>query len=183
MEENFQVSENVALRRILGGAFFLLALPILFFAVLTVIAKAHFMAVLALVSGLFFASLGYFAIRAGRSPRVRLRVTDQGLWLLPDKSDWFLFQKSEQNPVILSWGDIVGIEDGGVLYGYRRLRFLTEEVRHQLNTTFLDSDPRTIVSAVDQKLQQNRKQLVEQSLGLFARSGKWRVKAENARSE
>lgn len=183
MEENLQVSESLVLRRFLGGAFFLLACPMLFFAVVAKNANAHFIAVLLLIAGLLFASMGFLAANICHSPRVRLRVTNQGLWVLPDDNDWNLLKKSKLDPVTLLWGEIVGVEDGGVWYGYRRLRFLTEELDFQLNTSFLDFGPRSIVSAIDQKLRLNRKQLVEHDLGMFARSGKWRVEAYNAAFE
>ncbi|WP_300012532.1 hypothetical protein [uncultured Roseobacter sp.] len=178
MEENLEVSESFVLRRFLGGVLFLVALPTLFFAFLAVVTNAHLWAVLLLGCGLLLVSVGYSAFRFGRSPRVRLRVTDRGLWLLPDGSDWYLFKEPKLTPMTLFWGEIEGVGDGGVFYGYRKLRFSTEDSDHHLNTTFLDSDSRSVVSAIDQKLRQNGKQLVEQKIGMVARSGKWRVAAD-----
>lgn len=152
-----------------------LSSPILFIAVLLLIDAVHVEGVFTLVSGLLLVSLGLVAVFVRRSPRVRLRVSDKGLWLMPDRSNWFLLAKSVQDPVTVNWPDITEIDDGGVWYGYRKLRFSTESSSYQLNTTFLDCDLRSIVSVIDQQLMKMGKQLVEQRLGMSARSGKWRV--------
>lgn len=180
MEGNLEVRESFVLRRFLGGILFLATLPILFFAYLAVVAHIYLWTVLSLGFGLFLLRVGYSACRFGRSPRVRLRVTDRGLWLLPDESDWYLFKEPKQTAVTLLWGEIKAVDDGGVFYGYRKLRFSTEDSDHQLNTTFLDCKARAVVSAIDQKLRQNQKRLVEQEIGMFARSGTWRVVADNS---
>lgn len=44
-----------------------------------------------------------------------------------------------------------------------------------MKTTFLDCDLRSIVSAIDQKIMKTGKRLIEQGLGMSARSGKWQV--------
>lgn len=183
MEGNLEVNESFVLRRVLGGVFFLVALPVLFFAFLALAANAYLWAALSLGFGLLFVKVAYSAFRFGHSPRVRLRVTDQGLWVLPDKIDWNLLKEPKPTPVALSWNEIHGVDDGGVFYGYRRLRFLNEDTDHHLNTTFLDSDARSVVLAIDQKLKQNRKQLVEKKIGLVARSGRWRVAVDNSPRE
>lgn len=180
MEIDLEVRESFVLRRVLGGILFLATLPVLLFAFLAVAAHAHLWTVLSLGFGLLLIRVAYSACRFGRSPRVRLRIADRGLWLLPDKSDWYLFKEPKQSPVTLLWGEINAVDDGGVFYGYRKLRFSTKDSDHQLNTTFLDCNARAVVSAIDKKLRQNRKQLVEQGIGMFARSGTWRVVADNA---
>ncbi|MEP3348135.1 MAG: hypothetical protein ABJN34_17195 [Litoreibacter sp.] len=183
MEGNLEVNESFVLRRILGGVFFLVALPVLFFAFFALTANAYLWAALSLGFGLLFMKVAHSAFRFGHSPRVRLRVGDQGLWILPDESDWNLLKEPKATPVTLSWSEIHGVDDGGVFYGYRRLRFSNEDTDHHLNTTFLDSNARSVVSAIDQKLRQNRKQLVEQKIVLVARSGRWRVAVDNSPEE
>ena len=175
MTQILEVREERGLQRVVGGSFLLLSalfLPITYM----IWSPGAFgpISFLFVVFGLFL-GVGLTFAFGSHTPRVRLRVSDQGIWMLPDRSDWFLLRRPHKDPVTLSLQDLVRMDDGGVLYGYRRLSVVSTSGISRINTTFLDTDLRAIVARIHQQLEGRGKGLVEQGLDARARSGVWHV--------
>ncbi|WP_299152079.1 hypothetical protein [uncultured Tateyamaria sp.] len=173
MTQDLHIRESRLLHLIIGGAFLSLAVLILVLALWMGTIIGYAQATILFLAGIVFGGLGLLAVARPPSMQPRLQVLDDGVWLVPDKTHWFVLSRSVQDPVTLPWAEIVKIDDGGVWYGYRKLGLSTNTGRYQINTTFLDNNPRSIIAAINQGLAQHGKRFVEARHALTRRSGTW----------
>lgn len=131
--------------------------------------------VLFMLVGPLFLVLGLAPILRRPAPRVRLEITDHVIHVLPDRLDWFLFWPPEKETNAVALDDLTGIDDGGVMYGYRRLRIKTDQKTYRVNTTHLDTDLRSIVALINARLAPKQKTLVEKTGVGRARTGVWTI--------
>lgn len=177
MAKVLEVKDALRLRRVIGGFFLVLFVPCLLVAYFSW-ARGSFdlMSLLFLFGAVFFLGLGLISAFGLRAPRPRLRVSDQGIWISPDKTDWLPLAPGMAEPATIPLNDLIRVGDGGVLYGHRRLTLVSDHGIFRINTTHLDTTLRSIVAGISDHLERNGKALVEQELPLRVRSGVWQVR-------
>ncbi len=172
----FEAKEAFGLRKLIGVMSMLTALPLglLVFMMGTASALAWAQIIVALMT-LGFLGFGCLAFFPRRAPLVRVRLTDDALWMVPDQNHWAQFAKPPDVAVEIPLTQITRIDDGGVYYSYRRLTVAWADEAVAVNTTHLDQDLRRITDAIAQAMKAKGLRLKEVIPVMAKRGGVWTV--------